>query len=101
MGADRLPYLLYEVPAYGCGTWAPFLRYHDVKFYAFIPLPNEGIFYAQAENPAGPRSELKLIKQANDWIGSLPPWESEERNLHHGFAVQYLSLYYDCRRRAF
>ena len=83
----RLPYPRYEVPAHGCGTWAPSLRYHDGKFYAFIPLPDEGIFYTQAENPAGPWSELKLIKQANGWIDPCPLWDEDGQvYMAHAFA---------------
>ena len=48
-----LPFERYRRPAHGSGTWAPALRYHDGIFYAFIPLPDEGIFVTTAKDPAG------------------------------------------------
>lgn len=49
----KLPFARYDLPAHGCGTWAPAIRYHDGMFYVFIPLPDEGIL-----------SQLRKIPQA-------------------------------------
>ena len=65
---ERLPFDRYAQPAHGCGTWAPALRYHAGRFYAFIPLPDEGIFYTEATDPAGPWSALHCVKSASGWI---------------------------------
>ena len=59
---ERLPFDRYAQPAHGCGTWAPALRYHAGRFYAFIPLPDEGIFYTEATDPAGPWSALEVVE---------------------------------------
>ena len=59
---EKLPFARYDLPAHGCGTWAPAIRYHDGMFYVFTPLPDEGIFVTTAKNPAGPWSELHCIK---------------------------------------
>ena len=59
---ERLPFDRYAQPAHGCGTWAPALRYHAGRFYAFIPLPDEGIFYTEATDPAGPWSALHVVE---------------------------------------
>lgn len=50
---EKLPFARYDLPAHGCGTWAPAIRYHDGMFYVFIPLPDEGIL-----------SQLRKIPQA-------------------------------------
>ncbi len=84
---SRLPYDRYEKPAHGCGTWAPSLRYHDGKFYAFIPLPDEGIFYTEATDPAGPWSELRCVKEAHGWIDPCPLWDEDGQvYMAHAFA---------------
>lgn len=84
---ERLPFPRYEKPAHGCGTWAPSLRYHDGKFYAFIPLPDEGIFYTEATNPAGPWSELRCIREACGWIDPCPLWDEDGQvYMAHAFA---------------
>lgn len=82
-----LPYSRYEKPAHGCGTWAPSLRYHEGKFYAFIPLPDEGIFYTEATDPAGPWSELHCVKEAHGWIDPCPLWDEDGQvYMAHAFA---------------
>ena len=73
----KLPFARYDLPAHGCGTWAPAIRYHDGMFYVFIPLPDEGIFVTTAKNPAGPWSELHCIKQACGWIDPCPFWDDD------------------------
>lgn len=84
---ERLPYARYEVPAHGCGTWAPSLRFHNGKFYAFIPLPDEGIFFTEATDPAGPWSELRCIKEACGWIDPCPLWDEDGQvYMAHAFA---------------
>ena len=74
---EHLPFDRYAEPAHGCGTWAPALRYHAGKFYAFIPLPDEGIFYTTATDPAGPWTELKCVKSASGWIDPCPLWDDD------------------------
>lgn len=74
---EKLPFARYDLPAHGCGTWAPAIRYHDGMFYVFIPLPDEGIFVTTAKNPAGPWSELHCIKQACGWIDPCPFWDDD------------------------
>ena len=74
---EKLPFARYDLPAHGCGTWAPAIRYHDGMFYVFTPLPDEGIFVTTAKNPAGPWSELHCIKQACGWIDPCPFWDDD------------------------
>ena len=75
----RLPFERYDRPVHGCGTWAPSLRYHDGRFYAFIPMPDEGIFVATAEDPAGEWTPLRCVKEARGWIDPCPLWDDDGR----------------------
>ncbi len=75
----KLPFPRYNQPAHGCGTWAPSLRYHNGMFYAFIPLPDEGIFVTAAEDPRGEWSPLRCIRQAKGWIDPCPLWDEDGR----------------------
>uniref|UniRef100_UPI0040290B67 glycoside hydrolase 43 family protein n=1 Tax=Gemmiger formicilis TaxID=745368 RepID=UPI0040290B67 len=84
---ERLPFDRYAEPAHGCGTWAPSLRWHDGRFYAFIPLPDEGIFYTTATDPRGPWSELHCVKEASGWIDPCPLWDDDGSvYMAHAFA---------------
>ena len=69
---ERLPFDRYAQPAHGCGTWAPALRYHAGRFYAFIPLPDEGILH-RSHRPRRSLecAALRKIRQRVD--RSLPP----------------------------
>ncbi|WP_294391499.1 glycoside hydrolase 43 family protein [uncultured Sphingomonas sp.] len=50
---------------YASGVWAPSIRHHDGLFYVYWPTPDEGIFMATAEDPAGPWSKpVQVIAQA-------------------------------------
>ncbi len=75
----RLPFDRYDSPAHGCGTWAPSLRYHNECFYAFIPMPDEGIFVTTASDPAGAWTPLRCIKEARGWIDPCPLWDDDGR----------------------
>ena len=65
----------------------PVLRYHAGRFYAFIPLPDEGIFYTEATDPAGPWSALHCVKSASGWIDPCPLWDDDGSvYMAHAFA---------------
>lgn len=66
-----------DMNAYGNGTWAPSIRYHDGKFYIYVCSPNEGLWVTTAENPAGPWSDIKLIKAVGGWEDPCPIWDNE------------------------
>lgn len=72
----RLPFKRYDQPAHGAGTWAPAIRFHNEIFYVFIPLPDEGIFVAEATDPYGEWS-LHCIKEAKGWIDPCPFWDED------------------------
>lgn len=69
-----LPFARYEVPAHGCGTWAPAIRYHNGEFFVFIPLPDEGIFVARSKDIYG-EFTLTCLHEAKGWIDPCPYWD--------------------------
>ena len=84
---QKLPFARYARPAHGCGTWAPSIRWHEGKFYVFIPLPDEGIFVTTATDPAGPWSELHCLYRGAGWIDPCPFWDDDgQAYMAHAFA---------------
>ncbi|MDO5416844.1 MAG: glycoside hydrolase 43 family protein [Lachnospiraceae bacterium] len=81
----EIPFERYDRPAHGAGTWAPALRYHHGTFYAFIPMPDEGIFVSTTKDPAGEWSPMRLLKEASGWIDPCPFWD-EDGNAYLVFA---------------
>lgn len=71
-----LPFARYQVPAHGCGTWAPSIRYHDGMFYVFIPLPDEGIFVAKSPDIRGTFT-LTCLTGSYGWIDPCPFWDED------------------------
>ena len=61
----RLPFARYDLPAHGCGSWAPSIRYHEGRFYVFIPLPDEGIFVVTATDRAGKSTSVTRNVEVN------------------------------------
>ncbi len=82
-----LPFARYALPAHGAGTWAPAIRYHDGRFYVFVPLPDEGIFVTTADDPAGPWGPLRCLWAGKGWIDPCPFWDEDgSAYLVHAFA---------------
>ena len=61
----------------GCGVWAPAIRHHNGMFWIFFPMPDEGIFVTNAENPAGPWSEPWCLQQGKGLIDPCPLWDDD------------------------
>lgn len=81
----HLPFSHYDAPVHGSGTWAPSIRYYDGMFYAFVPLPDEGIFVSKTADPYGEWSPLHCIKEAKGWIDPCPLWD-DDGNVYLVFA---------------
>jgi len=64
-----------EMRGYGCGTWAPSLRYHDGRFYVYVCTPYEGLFMWHATDPRGPWSDTICIKAVEGWEDPCPFWD--------------------------
>lgn len=73
----EIPFERYNQPAHGAGTWAPSLRYHNGTYYAFIPMPDEGIFVSETKDPYGEWSPMRCLKEAKGWIDPCPLWDDD------------------------
>lgn len=83
----RVPHPRYEAVCAGCGVWAPAIRFHAGKFWIFFPMPDEGIFVATADHPAGEWEEPWLLCEAKGWIDPCPFWDDDGRAyLVHAYA---------------
>lgn len=76
---DRLPMApkYDEMKAYGEGTWAPTLRYHDGSFYLYVCTPREGLFLWTARDPAGPWNGPATVKAVDQWEDPCPFWDDD------------------------
>ena len=74
---DKLPFDYYDKPVHGCGTWAPAIRFHQGIYYAFIPMPDEGIMMCKTEDPWGKWSEPAYVRKVVGWIDPCPFWDDD------------------------
>lgn len=74
---ENFPYEGYEKVRHGCGAWAPAIRFHEGIYYAFIPLPDEGIVVCRTKDPWGRWSEPEFIKKTVGWIDPCPFWDED------------------------
>lgn len=62
---------------YGCGSWAPSIRYHDGLFYVYFCTPDEGLYMSTAKDPAGLWAPLHEVKRAYKWEDPCPFWDDD------------------------
>ncbi len=62
---------------HGNGVWAPSIRHHEGEFYIYYGDPDNGIYMTKAKDPAGPWSELHLVKAAKGIIDTCPLWDED------------------------
>lgn len=74
---DKLPFDYYDKPVHGCGTWAPAIRHHEGVYYAFIPMPDEGIMMSKTTDPWGKWSEPAYVRKVVGWIDPCPFWDDD------------------------
>lgn len=74
---DKLPFDYYDKPVHGCGTWAPSIRFHEGVYYAFIPMPDEGIMMCKTTDPWGKWSEPSYVRKVVGWIDPCPLWDDD------------------------
>lgn len=78
---------MFATPQHGKGLWAPCLRYHDGKFWVFMPDPDHGIYVSSAVDPAGEWSEPHLLLPGRGIIDPTPLWDDDgQAYLLHGWA---------------
>lgn len=84
---QKYPDTILDRPSHGNAVWAPSIRYHKGEFYIYFGDPDRGIFMTKSKNPAGPWSELKLVKKALGWIDCCPLWDEDGKTyLAHAYA---------------
>src|SRR4051812_23113477 len=66
-----------QMKAYGQGTWAPSIRYHDGEFYVFVCTPQDGLFMWHAKDPAGEWSGTVTVKAVQKWEDPCPLWDDD------------------------
>ena len=76
---QNVPEERYAKPIHGCGAWAPAIRYHDGVYYAFIPMPDEGIYVSKTTDPFGVWDEPFNLRPGAGWIDPCPFWDEDGR----------------------
>ncbi len=83
---DKLPFDTYDKVMHGCGVWAPSIRFHNGKFYALVPFPDEGIFVTETTDiENGPWSEPRLLIKGPGIEDPCPIWVDDKCYLVVGF----------------
>lgn len=73
---QQLPFERYNKPAHGEGSWAPSIRYHNGKFYVYFCTPHEGLFVAEANDPAKDW-DLHQVVSVELWEDPCPFWDED------------------------
>lgn len=83
----NLPHPRYAQVRPGCGVWAPAIRFHAGKFWIFFPMPDEGIYFVTADDPAGKWSKPHLLQSGRGLIDPCPLWDDDgQAYLIHAYA---------------
>jgi len=87
---ERIPFPWYDEPQNAKGIWAPSIRFHGGKFYIFVGMPDEGIFFTEADDPLGKWSELSCVWSGRGFEDPCPIWDTDESGserlyLVHGY----------------
>lgn len=83
----QLPHPRFYSVQPGQGIWAPSLRFHDGKFWIFFAMPDEGIYFVTANDPAGVWSAPHLVQAGRGLIDPCPLWDDDGKAyLVHAYA---------------
>ncbi len=66
-----------QMTAYGQGTWAPAMRYHNGEFYVYVCMPQDGLFMWHTKDPAGQWSDTVTVKAIARWEDPCPFWDDD------------------------
>lgn len=66
-----------EMDAYGRGSWAPSITFHNEWFYLYFCTPTEGLFMTRTQDPAGPWEPLHCVYQTEGWEDPCPFWDED------------------------
>lgn len=83
---DEIPFKRFNDVCHGDGAWAPAIRYHNNKYYAIIPFPDEGIYISSCDDPFGKWSDLWCLIPGKGIIDPCPIWVDDKCYLVVGFA---------------
>ena len=73
---DKINLPAYEnMQAYGGGSWAPAIRYHNSKFYVYFCTPEDGLFMTTAKDVQGPWEPLVHMVDTAGWEDPCPFWD--------------------------
>lgn len=83
-----------DAPEYGCGVWAPSIRYHEGRLYIYYGDPDRGVYCVRSQVFSGAVEdfplrweEAVLVKPGKGFIDACPLWDEDERTyLVHAFA---------------
>ena len=106
---DKLPFEKFNHVCHGEGAWAPSLRYHNGKFYAFIPFPDEGIYVSECDDiEKGNWSEPWPILEGKGYEDPCPIWLDDKCYVVIGFVksrigfnskLAVFEISTDCKKR--
>ena len=106
---DKLPFERFNNVCHGYGAWAPSLRYHNGKFYVFIPFPDEGIYVSECTDiEKGDWSELWPIYEGAGYEDPCPIWLDDKCYVVMGFVksrigfnsvLAVFEITTDCKKR--
>ena len=83
---QELPFKRFDNVVHGCGAWAPSIRYHNNKFYAIIPFPDEGIYVSECTDiEKGDWSPLWPLIEGCGLEDPCPIWHDDKCYLVIGF----------------
>lgn len=84
---ERIPFPWYDEPQNAKGIWAPSIRFHGGKFYIFVGMPDEGIFFTEADDPLGKWSELSCVWSGRGFEDPCPIWDTDESGTERLYLV--------------
>ena len=84
---EDIPFERFKDVHHGEGAWAPAIRYHNKKYYAVIPFPDEGIYVSSCDDiEKGNWSKPWCLIEGKGLIDPCPVWLDNKCYLVIGFA---------------
>lgn len=75
-----------DSPEYGCGVWAPSIRFHKGRFYIYYGDPDRGVYCVRSQVTSGAVEafpleweEAVLVKPGKGFIDACPLWDEDGR----------------------
>lgn len=84
--AEKLPFEKFNSVQHGGGAWAPSIRFHNGKYYCFVPFPDEGIYVSETDDIRGKWSAFRPVIEGAGLIDPCPLWENGKCYIVFAFA---------------